>query len=228
MPLILNVDTATKVCSVCVAKNGKTLAVKEVGGDYSHAENLTVFIDEVIKESGIFLNQLDAIAVSKGPGSYTGLRIGVATAKGLCYGLNKPLIAVNTLEALSLHFALEEYEGQFLTAPMLDARRMEVYTAIYNSRGEEIEQTTAKIIDEQSFSELLESNKIIFVGDGVEKCKEVIGGSQNAVYLPDILPSAANMIQLSEKAFNDKRFEDIAYFEPFYLKDFVAGKPKKH
>ncbi len=212
------------MCSVSIGKDGQLLALKELNGDYTHAENLTLFIEDVVKQAGIQLSDLDAIAVSKGPGSYTGLRIGVSTAKGLCYSLDKPLIAINTLEHLSL--ALSEGEDSLL-CPMIDARRMEVYCAVYDSNGNEIVPTAAEIIDENSFADLLKKGKLVFFGDGAAKCKETFFSNSNAVFIDDIYPSAKNMIPLSEKAFNAKQLEDVAYFEPFYLKDFVAGKKKE-
>lgn len=224
MALILNIETATTVCSVSVAKDGKLLGTKEQNGDYSHAENLTLFIEEVIKQSGITLKQLDAVAVSKGPGSYTGLRIGVSTAKGLCYALEKPLIAINTLQHLSLALTLKDGE---LACPMIDARRMEVYCAIYDQQGKELMPTSAEIIDEHSFADFLKEHKVIFAGDGAAKCKDVLSKKSNAIFVDNVFPSAKNMITLSEKAFQEKQFENLAYFEPFYLKDFVAGKKKQ-
>ncbi len=363
MALILNLETATTVCSVSLAKDGQLLALTEKNGEYSHSENLTLFIEDVFQKSGFKLSDIDAIAVSKGPGSYTGLRIGVSTAKGLCYALNKPLIGINTLKHLSL--ALSEGEGtlpshrtpRFFTTgkldwttlisnakqnraeqtetekiiwhhiranklgikfrrqhpidkyivdfvciekrliveidgkvhdfqkqedeertcelnkigfrvirfsnndvianidgvivsiqnelsspitslsfgegrgevffcPMLDARRMEVYCAIYDSANNEIKPTSAEIIDELSFSDLLKKNVIYFFGDGAAKCKNILSDNENARFIDGIFPSAKNMVSLSEQAFINKQFEDVAYFEPFYLKDFVAGKKK--
>ncbi len=238
MALILNIETATTVCSVSIAKDGQLIALKEQNGDYSHAENLTVFIEEIIKQAAIKLNDLDAIAVSKGPGSYTGLRIGVSTAKGLCYALDKPLIAINTLEHHSLAISFEgaqdklEGRGEVFICPMIDARRMEVYCAIYDLQGNCLMPTCAKIIDEHSFEEFLSflerdrERSIIFIGDGAAKCKDVLSKNENAIFIDNIFPSAKNMIALSEKAYNQKQFENLAYFEPFYLKEFVAGKKK--
>ncbi|MGQ0827399.1 MAG: tRNA (adenosine(37)-N6)-threonylcarbamoyltransferase complex dimerization subunit type 1 TsaB [Bacteroidota bacterium] len=365
MALILNLETATTVCSVSLAKDGDLLTFKEHTGDYSHAENLTLFIDDVFQQAKLKLSDIDAVAVSKGPGSYTGLRIGVSTAKGLCYSLNKPLIAINTLQHLSL--ALSEGEGtnparispryftagkldwsssvinakenrknqteaekiiwqhlrankleykfrrqhpidkyivdfaciekrliieidgkihdhqieedairteelikcgfkvirfkneqviveidnvikairselknsisplsfgegrgEVLFCPMIDARRMEVYCAIYNSDNKEIKTTAAEIIDENSFADLLETNQVIFFGDGADKCKSILSKNKNAIFIDGIFLSAKNMISLSEQAFINKQFEDAAYFEPFYLKDFVAGKKKEN
>jgi len=230
MALILNLETSTTVCSVSLAKDGQLLAVKEQNGDYSHAENLTLFIEDVIQQADVKLSDVDAIAVSKGPGSYTGLRIGVSTAKGLCYSLNKPLIAISTLQHISLSIS---EDPQFhvsglrsLYCPMLDARRMEVYCAMFDSLNNEIRPITAEIVDEHSFSDLLNKQVIYFFGDGAAKCKSVLSANENAIFIDDIFPSAKNMLSLSEQAFVNKEFEDVAYFEPFYLKDFVAGKKK--
>jgi tRNA threonylcarbamoyladenosine biosynthesis protein TsaB len=228
LALILNLETATTVCSVALAKDGELLALKEINGDYSHAENLTVFIEEVLQQANIKINDVDAIAVSKGPGSYTGLRIGVSTAKGLSYSLDKPLIAINTLQSLAhsvaSRFFKAEYESEFLFCPMIDARRMEVYCALYDKYNNCVMPTSALIIDENSFDEYIRSKYFYFFGDGAEKCKNII--SSEAIYLKEELPSAKNMIPLSEQAYNKNEFEDVAYFEPFYLKDFVAGKKK--
>lgn len=227
MALILNLETATTVCSVALAKDGQLLFVKEINGEYTHAENLTRFADTVLQETGYTLKQLDAIAISKGPGSYTGLRIGVSTAKGLCYALDKPLIAINTLQHSAFACSLQYGEKNDLFCPMIDARRMEVYCAIYDKNNQSIRPTAAEIIDERSFSELLKKQVIYFFGDGAEKCKPVLSGDVNAVFIDHLYPSAAHMIQLSELGYVQQQFEDIAYFEPFYLKDFIAGKKKK-
>lgn len=228
MALILNLETATTVCSVSLGKDGQLLAFKELNGDYSHSENLTLFIEEVLQQAHVKLADIDAVAVSKGPGSYTGLRIGVSTAKGLCYSLNKPLIATPTLQCLAFGVQRSKFKVQSsnLLCPMIDARRMEVYCAIYNADNKEIKATAAEIIDENSFSDLLKENTIYFFGDGAEKCKSILSHSQNAIFIDNIFPSAKNMISLSEQAFVSGQFEDVAYFEPFYLKDFIAGKKK--
>jgi tRNA threonylcarbamoyladenosine biosynthesis protein TsaB len=229
MALILNLETATTACSVSLARDGKMLALKELNADYTHAENLTIFIEDVLKEAGCELHALDAIAVSKGPGSYTGLRIGVSTAKGLCYSLDKPLIALNTLRSMT-HGILASRKDMItptsLLCPMIDARRMEVYCAVYNAAGKEIKETAAEIIDEKSFAELLKNHRLIFFGDGAAKCKSTFEGNVNAVFIDNIYPSAKDMITVSEEAFSENIFEDVAYFEPFYLKDFVTGKKK--
>jgi tRNA threonylcarbamoyladenosine biosynthesis protein TsaB len=229
MALILNLETATTACSVSLGRDGKLLTVKELDGEYTHAENLTIFIEEVLKQTGLQLSDVDAVAVSKGPGSYTGLRIGVSTAKGLCYALDKPLIAINTLSSLAngiRHHSSHIIHPTSLLCPMLDARRMEVYCAVYDTKGNEIKATAAEIIDENSFSELLKDHKVYFFGDGAAKCKEVLSKNNNAIFIDNIATSAKDMTAQAEKAYNSKQFEDVAYFEPFYLKDFVAGKKK--
>jgi tRNA threonylcarbamoyladenosine biosynthesis protein TsaB len=231
MAIILNIETATTVCSVSLAKDGKLLACKEQNGNYSHAENLTLFIQDVLQQSNLQPQEIDAIAVSKGPGSYTGLRIGVSTVKGLCYSLDKPLIAINTLQHLSLATSKKHTTSTTnlptLFCPMIDARRMEVYCAIFDNNNNEIKPTAAEIIDETSFSDLLNNHTIYFFGDGAAKCKNSLAHHKNAIFIDDVVPSANNMITLSEEAFKNKQFEDVAYFEPFYLKDFVAGKKKE-
>ncbi|CAL2082299.1 tRNA (adenosine(37)-N6)-threonylcarbamoyltransferase complex dimerization subunit type 1 TsaB [Tenacibaculum sp. 190524A02b] len=223
MALILNIETATKNCSVSIAKEGKVVAFKELNdGNYSHAEKLHPFIEDVLKEAGINRGTIDAIAVSKGPGSYTGLRIGVSAAKGLCFSLDVPLISVDTLQSLAMQVEIEE--GIIL--PMLDARRMEVYSSMYNREYIQQREIKAEIIDEVSFQELLETKKVYFVGDGVDKCKEVIL-NKNAFFVEDKFPSAKEMAILSYEKYKKNDIEDVAYFEPFYLKDFVVTPQKK-
>ena len=219
MAIILNIETATKNCSVSLSKNGKTIFFKEHADQgYSHAEKLHVFIDQVIKECQINISEINAVAVSKGPGSYTGLRIGVSAAKGLCYALNIPLIAVDTLEILANQ--VQKKDG--LIVPMLDARRMEVYSAIFNNDLEKISETKAEILSTESYAEINE--KIYFVGDCQEKCQTVLT-KNNFEFLPEIVyPSANEMSKLSYQKFENKQFEDVAYFEPFYLKDFLLTK----
>ena len=178
MPLILNIETATEVCSVALSRDGKLLSIRESKNGYTHAENITLFISEVIQEACVSLNDVDAIAVSKGPGSYTGLRIGTSTAKGICFALDKPLIAVPTLKALTLgavnKLSIVNRQLSILFCPMLDARRMEVYCAVYDSDVNEVESTSAKIIEENSFQDLLGSSPIYFFGNGAMKCKSII------------------------------------------------------
>lgn len=228
---ILNIETATSICSVALTKNNELLSRRESDDKNSHSSKLTLFIDEVVKEVDINYTDLDAIAVSKGPGSYTGLRIGVSTAKGLCYALDKPLISVATLQAMALgmtkKFVTENlYEKPVLFCPMIDARRMEVYSALYDSNNKEVREIRAEIIDKNSFSEFLQKNKIIFFGDGASKCKQVLAHQGNAVFIDNFSPSASFMTEIANLKFKEKVFEDVAYFEPFYLKDFIAGKPK--
>ncbi|GAA4800049.1 tRNA (adenosine(37)-N6)-threonylcarbamoyltransferase complex dimerization subunit type 1 TsaB [Litoribaculum gwangyangense] len=218
----LNIETATTNCSVSLSKDGKTIALKEDNDkNYSHAERLHVYIDAVLNEAGVYSKELDAISVSKGPGSYTGLRIGVSAAKGLCYALNKPLISVSTLKALSHQVACEEG----VIVAMLDARRLEVYSAIYDSNCKQIRDTQAQILDGNAFADYLNQGKVYFIGNGVEKTKTIIN-HPNAIFIEDKLPSANEMSLLAYQKYKISDFEDVAYFEPYYLKDFVALKPK--
>jgi len=211
------------------------LAIAESDEPKSHAGTVTKFIQQVMDESNLKLSQIDAVSISKGPGSYTGLRIGTATAKGLCYALNKPLIAINTLQSMTsyllnfykpetLNFNPDSYRDQTFFSPLIDARRMEVYTALFDNSLNEISETKAEIITENSFAELLNENKILFFGDGVVKCKQILSANSNAGFVEGFKTSARGIISLSEKFFAENKFEDIAYFEPFYLKDFVGIK----
>jgi tRNA threonylcarbamoyladenosine biosynthesis protein TsaB len=221
LAFILNIETATTNCSVSLSKEGKTIVLKEDNDkSYSHAERLHVYIDEVLKEANINSNKLDAISVSKGPGSYTGLRIGVSAAKGLCFALDKPLISIPTLDALAHQVKMDDG----IIVSMLDARRMEVYSAIYDSNYNEIRETQAQILDETSFNDYLEQGKVYFIGNGVEKTKTLINHT-NAIFIEDKLPSANDMSLLADTKYKKNDTEDIAYFEPYYLKDFVALKP---
>lgn len=225
MALILSIESATKNCSVALASDGEVIAMKELNQDkFSHAEKLHSFILEVMASSDRKLAELDAVAVSKGPGSYTGLRIGVSAAKGLCYALDKPLIAVPTLESLARQVEITDQE---IIVPLLDARRMEVYSAVYNNRFKQIRETRAEIVESGSFSEYLCQNKVCFLGDGASKTREVIN-HPNAVFVEGRFPSAREMARIAEKKATKEEYEDLAYFEPFYLKDFVAGKPKRY
>lgn len=221
MSYILNIETATKNCSVALALEGKTIAHREISEEgYSHAERLHVFIEEVIQEAGIRFQDLKAIAVSQGPGSYTGLRIGVSTAKGLCFALDLPLIAIDTLKS----FAAQVTQKDGLIVPMLDARRMEVYSAIFDSNLEIIRGIEAEVITPESFSELKE--KVYFIGDCAQKCQEVLQ-KENFVFLTSVVyPSAKEMSVLSYEKLLQKDCVDLAYFEPFYLKDFMVTTPK--
>ena len=222
--MILNIETATTNCSVSIAHEGLVVAFKEIAElNYSHAEQLHVFIQEVLLEAAISLSDIKAIAVSKGPGSYTGLRIGVSAAKGLCYALNIPLIAIPTLKSLSLQCQPKAGE---VVLPMLDARRMEVYISAYDHKGEELHPTEAKILEENSLSEWMASySKVYFIGSGAQKAFEV--HHQSNISVLDTLPSAKEMAGLSYQKYVAKDFEDMAYFEPYYLKDFMGPIPKK-
>jgi len=219
---ILNIETATKNCSVALSKDGITLICKEIAEEgYSHAERLHVFIEDVIKEAGINLKDLSAIAVSQGPGSYTGLRIGVSAAKGLCFALDIPLIAIDTLQSLASQVSV--LSGMIV--PMIDARRMEVYSAIFSPTFEKLRAVEAEIIDENSFSELQET--LYFVGDCAEKCKSVLT-KENFIFMEEIkYPSANEMSFLSFEKYKKNDTVDVAYFEPYYLKDFLITTSKK-
>jgi len=222
LSFILNIETATKNCSVSIAKNGETIVCKEIAEEgYSHAEKLHVFIEEVIAEAKITVQDLTAIAVSQGPGSYTGLRIGVSAAKGLCFALNIPLIAVDTLQTLASQAKVSE--GKII--PMLDARRMEVYSAVFNTALETERPILAEVIDENSFAAYTET--VYFVGDCADKCKAVLT-KENFVFLEEIkYPSAAAMSKISYDKYQISDTVDVAYFEPYYLKDFMMTTPKK-
>ena len=289
MSLILSIETSTKVCSVALHEQGILVARNEIIAEKSHGEILTVLTKNIISGNGFNFNQIDAIAISKGPGSYTGLRIGTSTAKGLCYALEKPLIAINTLQAMAyglnqqfvkatiqqLQFPISnlksdpEYSGrnskserrnpkdeirnlkseirnpkgeirkakseirkakserrnpksEILICPMLDARRMEVFYAMFNTSNEFIKDTSAEIIDEFSFKDVLSASKVIFFGDGMDKCRPILSKHENAIFIDDIFPSAKNIGYLATNRYKENDFEDVAYFEPFYLKDFVS------
>lgn len=219
---ILNIETATTNCSVSLSNHGETVVLKEdYGLGYSHAERLHVYIDEVLAEAKIKPNDLAAIAVSKGPGSYTGLRIGVSAAKGLCFAIDKPLISVATLEALAHQVNIKDA----VIVPMLDARRMEVYVAVYNSSYKNLLETKAQILDDQAFKTYLEASAVYFIGNGVEKTKKIIH-HPNAKFIEGKLPSANEMSRLAYEKYKKNDIEDVAYFEPYYLKDFIALKAK--
>lgn len=224
MALILSLETSTTVCSVALASDYTMLALKEENARYTHAEHITLYIQEVLKQAGRTFSELDAIAVSMGPGSYTGLRIGVSTAKGLCFALDKPLIAIPTLKSMATsQFSTPDSQLPLLLCPMIDARRMEVYCAVYDNYFNEVRKTEAVIITENSFTDLLKENTVYFFGDGAVKCKEVLGIHKNAVFIDNIFPSAKYLAKLAYDSFSRQRFENLALFEPFYLKDFVAG-----
>lgn len=221
---ILHIETATRVCSCSLSFNNELVFNRESSADQSHATLLGVFTEEAVKFARGNNTEIHAISVSSGPGSYTGLRIGVSEAKGLAYGLDAKLIAIPTLKLLA-SIVSKQIDSDTLLCPMIDARRMEVYTSVYDKSLNIKEPTTAKIIDEDSFMNLLPHHKIAFFGDGAFKCKDLIT-HPNAIFIPDIHPLASGMIDLSLSAYKSDKFEDVAYFEPFYLKDFVATKPK--
>lgn len=233
MSAILNIETATPLCSVALAIDGKIIAQRETFEEKSHAARLTVFIEDILKEQNLKIKDLHAIAIGKGPGSYTGLRIGVSTAKGLCYGAGIPLIAVGTLRIMTgsaREFCRENSigvtEGNTLLCPMIDARRMEVFSCLYSGTGEEIESISAKIIDADTYAGYLQKSRIYFFGSGMDKCRKVIS-HPNAYFLDNIYPHSAALAPLSEEKHKNRNFENLAYFEPFYLKEFVATIPKK-
>ncbi len=225
--LLLAIETASQVCSVALAVDGKVVCTRERDTPNIHSTILTSFIDELLHEANVEPANLDAIAVSSGPGSYTGLRIGVATAKGLCFALGKPLIAIPTLQGMALGMR-QAYlrSGGEIYCPMLDARRMEVYCALFDDNLEMVKETEAKIIDENTFSDLLSAGRIIFAGEGAEKCTPMLAIHPNAEFLNGFRCAASFLIPLAMEKYRNHLFEDIAYFEPFYLKDFIAGIPK--
>lgn len=224
MPLILNIETSTTLCSVSLAENGVVIGKKEVNEGYTHAENLHVFIEEVISAAKKTVKDLKAVAVGSGPGSYTGLRIGVSAAKGLAFALKIPLISVNTLQTMSV-VAAQESKADVLFCPMLDARRMEVYTAIFDKEFRTIKETAAKILpDEISFFNV--GSPICFFGEGMPKCKDLLKEIPGSSFIENIVPSAEGISKLSYQKFINDQFEDVAYFEPFYLKDFLIKEPK--
>lgn len=224
MSLILSIETATTVCSVALHHHGQLIGTQTLYIEKSHSGLLAPVIDSLVKYCGFTLNDLSAVAISEGPGSYTGLRIGVSTAKGLCYALDVPLVAVNTLEAMA--FGVNKYnKTEALLCPMIDARRMEVYCLLANHQVQIVEPTKPEIIDSTSFEDILLKNQIMFFGNGATKCKGVIT-SANALFIDDVCPDASNVGFLAYRKFEEQQFEDVAYFEPFYLKEFRISKPK--
>ena len=230
--MILCLETATPVCSVALCNRSGVVSVRESREDKSHAKQLTIFIEELLKEAGIGPSDLEAVAVSKGPGSYTGLRIGVSVAKGIAYGASVPLIGVDTTRSMFNGIAgvADEKFGTDSTSlfcPMIDAKRMEVYYSIFDSTGKEIKGISAGVITGSSFTDIPDSVKILFFGDGAGKCREVTG-HKNSVFDTGFTISAAFMHKTVYKEFNSGHFEDVAYFEPFYLKDFIATVQRKN
>lgn len=223
MSIILSIDTSTFVCSVSLHVDEKLLVSQELFFEHSHSGSLLSLINNTFDYSGYTVKDLSAIAITKGPGSYTGLRIGTATAKGLCFSLDIPLISINTLEAMA--FGMNNYNvDNCLLCPMLDARRMEVYCMVLDENLKVVKDTEAHIITEESFYDFLEINKVIFFGNGSDKAKNLIGKHKNARFISGIDPLAIHVGALAIKKYLKKEFEDLAYFEPFYLKDFVGGR----
>lgn len=223
MALILSIETSASACSVALHEHGKLLKSLEVTEGQAHAARLAGLINDIFTETRRSKNQLGAIAVSSGPGSYTGLRIGISTAKGLCFGLNIPLIAIPTLQSLAFEAVKRKSSEDFLLCPMIDAKRMEVYAEVYDVQMNVVRAVEPVLVDSSSFAELLASQKMLFVGDGAKKCKEVII-HPNAVFLDDLHPKAEWIGELAWRKFGKKEFEDLIAFTPFYLKDFVAKK----
>ncbi|HEY9048955.1 MAG TPA: tRNA (adenosine(37)-N6)-threonylcarbamoyltransferase complex dimerization subunit type 1 TsaB [Ohtaekwangia sp.] len=223
MALILSLETSTTVCSVALHDHEKLVATMEIRKEHSHASKLAVLVDQVVKLADTSLSSLSAVAVAAGPGSYTGLRIGTSTAKGLCYALGIPLLAVDTLRIMAAQVQPLNWTDSIL-CPMIDARRMEVYCQLFDAGLNNLNKIEAKVVDEQSFEESLEANKMIFFGDGAAKCKTVIKHN-NAHFLDDVAPSAVQLGYQAVIRYNNKEFEDLTTFEPFYLKEFLIKKP---
>ena len=220
MTLILSLETSSTVCSIALAQNEKLIGTSELRLEKSHSSHITVLVQQLIQNCGFQLQELSAVAVSGGPGSYTGLRIGTSTAKGLCYALNIPLIAVSTLKALAQQVIPHTANPEaYLFCPMIDARRMEVYTGLFTGSLEEIRNDQAMVLDETSFAEELESQKIIFFGSGAAKWQTLIGANANAFFLKTVIPSAEAISQLAWEHFQAQQFENVAYYEPFYVKE---------
>lgn len=231
MALILSIETGTDVCSVGLARDGELLSLRESDEGRDHAKKVAVFVDELLRQTGVDAEELDAVSVGMGPGSYTGLRIGVSFAKGLCYGLQIPLIAIGSLDAL-VEVAKEDHEAgilsvkdwdQAILCPMVDARRMEVYTQIFSSAGEPLSEVSAEIVSAESFAKWRGEGEFVIFGNGAAKCQQVLEGAK---YI-DVVPSARGLVRLAEQKLSQGEVEDIAYFEPFYLKDFVVIPSKK-
>lgn len=231
MSLILCIETGTDICSVAIARDGELLSLRESDQGRDHAKNLAVFVDELLRETNISAGDIDAVAVGMGPGSYTGLRIGVSFAKGLCYGLNIPLLAVGSLDALA-QVAIEDYEagiinvegwGDAVLCPMVDARRMEVYAQLFDVQCNPLSEVGAEVVTEESFAECRRHRQVVIFGNGASKCREVLA---DATYI-NVVPSARGLVRLAHQRFEEGKTEDIAYFEPFYLKDFVVIPSKK-
>ena len=215
MPLILNIETSTDICSVCLSRDGKVVSIRETERSYSHSEVIAIFIDECVKEAGLTMKNIEAVAISRGPGSYTALRIGAVTAKGICFALSIPLIAVGTMDALKQSI-ISKSGSNDLIIPMIDARRKEVYHCIYNSKGEVLTPVEPIILDADTYKEYSHYDNLLFCGDGVPKSKDILS-IKNSLFFDEEC-STRHMIGLSEEKFNNNQFEDITYYEPFYYK----------
>jgi len=232
MAYILCIETSTSICSTALIDDGKVVAARQNNEGNSHATQLTLLIQELFNDSSVIpaISDIDAVAVSCGPGSYTGLRIGVSTAKGICFALDKPLIAISSLAILAWPVVKQNYGSNLDTetwyCPMIDARRMEVYTAMFDQNMVQKRETSADIIDPNSYQDILKRRKVFFFGNGAKKCQDTLT-HKNAVFFEDEGPLARNMASLAHDAWQNGRFEDVAYFEPFYLKDFIATTPKR-
>ena len=222
MAYLLAIETSTEVCSVAVGKNEKCISVVEDNRENSHAEKILLFVNQVLEDTGLKINELHAVCISEGPGSYTGLRIGTSSAKGLCDALDIPMISVSTLQSMAWG-AREKYPNYNYYIPMIDARRMEVYTAVYNQNLEAIENTTNLILDENSYSDFLFRDKVVFSGNGLTKAMQIVSKNPNAIFC-DTKTSAQYLLELGYKKYIEKDFADLAYFEPFYLKEFQSVK----
>lgn len=233
MALILSIETGTDICSVALANDGELMALRESDEGRDHAKKVALFVDELLRETGVQPSDIDAIAVGKGPGSYTGLRIGVSFAKGMCYALDIPLIAIGSLDALT-EVAREDFEAGILDVeeedwtkaklcPMVDARRMEVYAQVFDVEGNAQSDVVAEVVTEESFNKWRSEGKFVIFGNGAKKCAEVLPDA----IIENVVPSARGIVRLAEAAFNAGKFEDLAYFEPFYLKDFIVIPSKK-
>ena len=228
MSEIILIETSTSLCSAAIERDGEIISRRESTVPRSHASLTAVFIREMLDELGLKVSDCDAVCLSSGPGSYTGLRVGSSTAKGLCFGAGIPLISVGTLDLLAFQAIKENLlpRGCKAIVPMIDARRMEVYSAVYDTGGNRLSEVAPVIVDGNSFHELLSDSPVLFIGDGALKCKDVLGSNPNAVFA-QAFPNASAMAELAERAFKEKRFENTAYFEPFYLKEFVATVSRK-
>ncbi len=226
--VLLCIESSTSICSVSVAVNNVEAATVESDSGYNHASVLALFVENVLRDANLTVHDIDAVAVSGGPGSYTGLRIGVSTAKGICYALGKPLIAVSALEAMAVELAsiyVPEHDKQVLLIPMIDARRMEVYCGVWDNSLKQLQCVDARVVDRHFLDSYKDASRIVLCGDGAEKCFPLFKGDSRVVLNSRVLPSAKHMITLASRKFINNEFERVAYYVPLYLKDFIAAKP---